>query len=93
MMSFSANKSCSGVLMANAKEELRSLLKDVALNGTASIPKRKLLWMLGWQQEREGAWKELLDHWEEIGEKRSTLKGTEVGAFSIIILIHGKDKK
>ena len=57
---------------------VRSLLKDVALEGAVVVEKRKLLWMLGWGQDRSGAWDELLTHWREIGQERDTLYGYEV---------------
>jgi hypothetical protein len=59
-------------------DEVRSLLKDVSLMGAVVVPKRKLLWMLGWGQDRPGAWTVLLDHWVELGEQRNSLRGLEV---------------
>ena len=64
--------------MAIGDSEVRSILKDVVLSGVAIVPKRKLLWLLGWAQDRPGAWATLLDHWEEIGEERLSLCGQEV---------------
>ncbi len=57
---------------------LRSLLKDVTLEGVVVIDKKKLLWMLGWGQDRSGAWVELLAHWKEIGQEKISLYGFEV---------------
>lgn len=64
--------------MAHA-DELKSILKDVALEGAVVINKRKLLWLLGWGQDRPGAWSGLLDLWEAINEDRGKLMGLEVG--------------
>lgn len=52
--------------MAASTEILRSLLRDVALEGVAVIPKRKLLWLLGWGQDRKAAWSDLAKHWDEV---------------------------
>ncbi|MFY9894634.1 MAG: hypothetical protein WAK63_10950 [Xanthobacteraceae bacterium] len=62
--------------MAASTETLRSLLKDVALHGAIIIPKKKLLWLLGWAQDRAGAWSDLLTHWHEI--ETQPLHGIEV---------------
>ncbi len=64
--------------MANGSAELRSLLKDVELNGVVVIAKKKLLWLLGWGQDREGAWKDLLSQWVEINPDRGALHGIEM---------------
>jgi hypothetical protein len=56
-------------MAANGPNELRSLLRDVQIDGTVTINKRKLLWLLGWGQDRADAWKELLDFWEEMSPK------------------------
>jgi len=57
---------------------VRSLLKDVALNGVVVINKRKLIWLLGWGQDRSGVWNDLLEFWDEIGDSRNDLHGLEV---------------
>lgn len=59
--------------MASISPEIRSLLKDVELNGTVTIPVKKLLWGVGWSQDRAGAWKDLLDIWVELGHPRDSL--------------------
>jgi hypothetical protein len=64
--------------MANGSAELRSLLKDVEVNGVVVIAKKKLLWLLGWGQDREGAWKDLLNQWVEINPDRDALHGIEM---------------
>lgn len=64
--------------MPNDSAAVRSLLKDVTLEGVAMIDKKKLLWLLGWGQDRPGAWEELLGLWTEIGQDRSTLRGCEI---------------
>jgi hypothetical protein len=65
--------------------EVRSLLKNVALTGTATILKRKLLWLMDWKNDYPGAWKSLLDQWEQIGEERNSLYGVEV--FSTLLVL------
>jgi hypothetical protein len=52
--------------MAASTEILRSLLRDVALDGAVIISKRKLLWLLGWGQDRKAAWSDLAGHWEQV---------------------------
>ena len=61
--------------MANVSPEARSILKTVELEGVAVIQQKRLLWAIGWSQDRPGAWKELLDLWEEMGHERDTLIG------------------
>jgi len=63
--------------MANSSTEVRSFLKDVSIFGVMVITKRKLLWMLGWGQDRPDAWGDLLSHWKEIGDS-NPLYGIEV---------------
>jgi hypothetical protein len=70
-------KPCLERKMTNGTTEVRSFLKDLSLSGCATIPKKKLLWMLGWGQDRPGAWKGLLDHWRELGEDPKSLYGSE----------------
>lgn len=67
-----------GVGMPAEASLVRSLLKDVTLEGAVVVEKRKLLWLLGWGQDRSGAWDELLSHWLQIGQDRDTLYGCEV---------------
>ena len=55
---------------------LHSILQDVRLTGSAQLHKRKLLWLLGRQNDNASAWGLLLDEWEEIAGDRSTLHGT-----------------
>jgi hypothetical protein len=59
-------------------DEVKSLLKDVILEGAVLVDKRKLLWLLGWGQDRTGAWDTLLGFWEAIGERRDSLMGLDV---------------
>ena len=70
--------------MANGTAEIRSILKDVTITGSIIVSKKKLLWLLGWGQDRDGAWKDLLAHWKELGESEDSLIGSEV--WSNIIL-------
>lgn len=71
-------------------ELIRALLKDVHLGTPAVIPKKKLLWLLGWAQDRPGAWADLIAHWREI-EAQQHLSGLEAGE-NIVLLAqpHGK---
>jgi hypothetical protein len=73
--------------------EVRSLLKDVALTGTATIFKRKLLWLMDWKNDYPGAWKALLDQWEQIGEERNSLYGVEVFSTLVVLLKFNPDDK
>ena len=73
--------------MANGSDEVKSLLKDVTISGSIIVNKKKLLWLLGWGQDRKGAWKDLLAHWKEIGEQDSNLVGIEVSE-NIILTIN-----
>jgi hypothetical protein len=71
--------------MAN-DAEARSVLKDVALTGTVTIPKRKLLWLVGWVHDKPGAWNALLDQRVEIGEQRDSLYGIEIYKNLIVLM-------
>jgi hypothetical protein len=64
--------------MPNDSAAVRSLLKDVTLEGIVVIDKKKLLWLLGWGQDRPGVWAELLGLWTEIHQDRATLRGCEI---------------
>ena len=64
--------------MASVSPEARSMLKTVELDGVAVIQQKRILWALGWGQDRPGAWKELLDLWVELGHKRDSLMGLAV---------------
>ena len=74
--------------MAGNSAETRSFLKDVFLSGVGVMDKRKLLWLLGWGQDRPGAWKELLDLWEEIGGERKALSKIDIWG-QRVCLFHG----
>jgi hypothetical protein len=71
--------------VANGSSAVRPLLKDVEIQGAVVVPKKKLLWLLGWGQDRSGAWKDLLAQWEELGQKKDLLYGLEVGEQIILI--------
>lgn len=58
-------------------EILRSLLNDVRSSGPVIVDKPKLLFLLGWGQDRGGAWTDLVSHWEAINEDPQTLFGLE----------------
>jgi hypothetical protein len=65
--------------MANALSgEVRSLLFDVMYSGAAIVHKRKLLRLLGWVNDKQSAWSDLLDHWIEIGGECENLCADEV---------------
>jgi hypothetical protein len=78
------------VKMPNDSAGVRSLLKDVTLDGAVIIDKRKLLWLLGWGQDRPGAWEELLGLWTEIGQERSTLRVAETSWGTVVLTMDGK---
>ena len=68
---------------------LKGVLLDVKHEGSVTIPKKKLLWLLGGRKnENAAAWSALLDVWSEIGEPRDSLYGTYEGPR--ITLIRGK---
>jgi hypothetical protein len=69
-------------------EVLHSLLMDVRERGSASVEKRKLMWMLGRTYEGANAWSALLDEWKEVGGSKDTLYGVECGPF--ITLTNGR---
>jgi hypothetical protein len=64
--------------MPNDSAAVRSLLKDVTFDGVIIVEKKKLLWLLGWSQDRAGAWAELLTLWKEIGQDPASLRGCEI---------------
>jgi hypothetical protein len=66
-------------------EVLRSVLRDVALEGAVVISKRKLLWLLGWGQDRKTAWGDLLVHWKHV-EPDQQLHLVEVGDKIVMML-------
>ena len=59
-------------------EIIRSLLNDVRTSGPVVIDKQKLLFLLGWGQDRGGAWADLIGHWEDLDEEPNTLLGMEI---------------
>jgi hypothetical protein len=59
-------------------EILQSLLNDVRTFGPVIIDKRKLLYLLGWAQDRGGAWTNLISHWEAVHEESQSLHGVEI---------------
>jgi hypothetical protein len=65
--------------MANGMHEARSFLKDVQLHGSGVVDKRKLLWMVGWGQDRPGAWADILSIWSDLGGTKNALTGVEAG--------------
>jgi hypothetical protein len=64
--------------MATLSGDVRSLLFDVMYGGATIVLKRKLLRLLGWVNDKPGAWSTLLDHWVEIGGDRNGLYALEV---------------
>ncbi|WP_298214927.1 hypothetical protein [Acidocella sp.] len=77
--------------MPNDSAAVRSLLKDLTLEGVIVIDKRKLLWLLGWSQDRPGAWAEMLDLWKELGQEPQNLKGSEI--YDKIVLFNSSERK
>ena len=61
--------------MAVKQDLIHSVLQDVRLTGSAKVNRRKLLWMMGRQNDNASAWSLLLDEWEEIGGDRKALNG------------------
>jgi hypothetical protein len=53
--------------------------------GLAVVDKRKLLWLLGWAQDRRGVWQDLLRLWIEIGQDRNRLRGCEIAGSRIVL--------
>jgi hypothetical protein len=47
-------------------ETLKNLFHDIMLDGSATLPKKRLLWILGWGQDRPSAWTELQERWKEM---------------------------
>jgi len=58
--------------------QVRAVLMDVLINGAVVVPVKKVLWLLGWKQDREGAWAALLDEWVALGQPRNALHGMAV---------------
>lgn len=84
-----ANETYEAARVAARDVMLKALMLDVKFDGVVSLPKKKILWLLGDRKyENWRVWAALLDAWEEIGESRDTLYGTYDGAR--ITLISGK---
>ena len=66
-------------MAANAPQLVEALLMDAFLDGVTVISKKKLLWMLGWTNDKPKAWSGLLAHWERMGHEPGDLQGMEVG--------------
>lgn len=75
--------------MASIHPEARSLLKTVELDGAAIVLQKRILWALGWGQDRPGAWRDLLDLWVELGNSRDSLYGVAVE--DKLVFIAGKN--
>ena len=58
--------------------EILSVLKDVMLEGTVTISKKKLLWLVGAKADWPGAWERLLGFWAELEQPPDMLYGVEV---------------
>jgi hypothetical protein len=54
-------------------ETLRNIFFDILIDGAVMLEKRRLIWVLGWGQDRPGAWRDLLDRWNQFaaGQKLS----------------------
>ena len=70
----------------------RQLVADILLRvmeeNVVALPKRGLIWRLGWGQDKPGAWTDLLKVWEECGGQRDALHGIEYGGK--LVLFYGK---
>jgi len=60
-------------------------LTDVMIRGATVVDKKKLLYALGAKQDRQSAWKRLLDAWEELDMARGALRGVEVWSVTLIL--------
>ena len=68
---------------------IQSLLMDVAHDLVVKIPKKKLLWMLGYTYDKPGAWQELMDVWKELGFSKSCLHGFEESGHIVLCSVTG----
>lgn len=59
------------------RQLVQALVHDIAHDLVVKLPKKKLLWMLGFKYDKPGAWAELLEIWAEEGYSRSCLMGFE----------------
>ena len=71
--------------MARSNDFLRAFLMDVIAQGFASMDKRKLIWLLGKQQDRPQVWADLLSAWEDEGMDRKALSGAEYNGRILLI--------
>jgi hypothetical protein len=53
--------------MAQMKETLQSMFHTIMLEGSVTIPKKRLIWALGWGQDRPGVWRDLIVEWAKMG--------------------------
>lgn len=79
--------------MASISPEARSILKTVELDGAAVVQQKRILWAIGWAQNRPGAWKDLLDLWVEMGNERDSLNAVAVADKIVLIAKWGRDTK
>ena len=71
------------------KNEIDSLLMTVAYENVTRLPKRKLLWMLGWKYDKPGVWEQLLDAWADLDFDRECLYGFEHDNYITLIYTPG----
>lgn len=67
-------------------------LTDVMTKGAVVVDKRKLLYALGAKQDRQSAWKRLLDAWEELDMARTALRGMDVWGATIVLTTNDDPK-
>jgi hypothetical protein len=77
--------------MAVKHDLIQAALQDVKLTGSARLNRKKLLWMIGRQNDSASAWGILLDEWEEIGGDRKALQGLWFGEY--VTLLHSASEQ
>jgi hypothetical protein len=70
------------------KQLVADLVLRVMEENVVVVPKRGLIWRLGWSNDKPGVWKSLLDIWVECGGDRKELHGIEFGGK--VMLVYGK---
>lgn len=73
------------------KQAIADLLFRVMEENVVVVPKRGVIWRLGWGQAKAGAWSDLLKIWEDCGGERGALHGVEHGGK--VVLFYGKPNK
>jgi hypothetical protein len=79
-------------MAANAPQLVEATLFEAILEGVAVVSKKKLLWMLGWTNDKPKAWSDLRQHWERMGRNPKELHCTEIRDKVLIISVAQADK-